>query len=76
MLWIDILLKCANMNINLQRGLMYTYLLKNKQGNFETTTMRFATRKQATREAKTYASCWINLTGDYIVLQLSNFKKV
>ena len=52
---------------------MYTYLLKNKQGNFETTTMRFATRKQATREAKTYASCWINLTGDYIVLQLKNF---
>ena len=55
---------------------MYTYLLKNKHGNFETTTMRCATRKPATREAKTYASCWINLTGDYIVLQLKNFKKV
>mgnify|MGYP001422486196 CR=1 FL=1 len=55
---------------------MYTYLLKNTQGNFETTKLRFATRKQAIRDAKMWAKNWVGLTGDYIVLQVKNIKKV
>ena len=49
---------------------MYTYLLKNKQGNFETTTLTFKTRKQAQHDAQIWAKNWLNLTGDYVVVQV------
>ena len=55
---------------------MYTYLLKNKQGTFETTKLTFKTRKQAQHEAKTWAQNWVNLTGDYVVVQVNNFEKI
>ena len=54
---------------------MYTYLLKNTQGQFETTKLRLATRKQAKREAEIWAKHWLGLTGEYIVLQVKNIKK-
>lgn len=55
---------------------MYTYLLKNKQGNFETTTLTFKTRKQAQHDAQIWAKNWLNLTGDYVVVQVKNFEKI
>ena len=55
---------------------MYTYLLKNKQGNFETTTLTFKTRKQAQHDAQIWAENWLNLTGDYVVVQVKNFEQV
>ena len=54
---------------------MYTYLLKNKQGFFETTKLTFNTRKKAEHEAKIWAKNWLNLTGDYVVLQVKNIEK-
>ena len=55
---------------------MYTYLLKNKQGSFETTTLTFKTRKQAQHDAQIWAKNWLNLTGDYVIVQVKNFEKV
>lgn len=55
---------------------MYTYLLKNKQGTFETTNLTFNTRKQAQRDAKIWAQNWLNLTGDYVIVQVKNFEQV
>ena len=54
----------------------YTYLLKNTQGNFETTKLTFDTRKQAKREAQIWAKNWVGLTGEYIVVQTKRFEKV
>ena len=54
----------------------YTYLLKNKQGTFETTKSTFNTRKQAQRDAKMWAQNWVNLTGEYIVVQTKNIEQV
>ena len=55
---------------------MYTYLLENKQGQYETTTLTFETRRRAERDAEMWARQWLNLTGRYVVLQIKNFKKV
>jgi len=55
---------------------MYTYLLKNKQGSFETTTLTFKTRKQAQHDAQIWAKNWLNLTGDYVIVQVKNFEKI
>ena len=55
---------------------MYTYLLKNTQGNFETTKQTFDTRKQAKREAQIWAKNWVGLTGEYVVLQTKNIEKI
>src|SRR6056300_1553340 len=54
----------------------YTYLLKNKQGTFETTKSTFNTRKQAQRDAKSWAKNWVNLTGEYIVVQTTKIEQV
>ncbi len=54
----------------------YTYLLKNKQGTFETTNLTFDTRKQAKREAQIWAKNWVNLTGEYIVVQTTKIEQV
>jgi hypothetical protein len=54
----------------------YTYLLKNKQGNFETTKLTFNTRKQAQREAQIWAKNWVGLTGEYIVVQTNKIEQV
>ena len=55
---------------------MYTYLLKNKQGVFETTKLTFKTRKKAEHDAKIWAKNLLNLTGEYVVLQVKNIEKV
>ena len=55
---------------------MFTYLLQNKQGLYETTKLTFKTRRQADREAKTWAYEWLNLTGQYIVVPVKEIKKV
>lgn len=54
----------------------YTYLLKNTQGNFETTKLTFDTRKQAKREAQIWAKNWVGLTGEYIVVQTKYIEKI
>jgi len=55
---------------------MFTYLLQNKQGLYETTKSTFKTRRQADREAKTWAYNWLNLTGQYIVVPVKQIQKV
>ena len=55
---------------------MFTYLLQNKQGLYETTKSTFKTRHQADREAKIWACNWLNLTGQYIVVPVKQVQKV
>ena len=55
---------------------MFTYLLQNKQGLYETTNSTFKTRRQADRDAKTWACNWLNLTGQYIVVPVKHIQKV
>ena len=55
---------------------MYTYLLQNKQGLYETTTLAFKTRAKAQQDAQSWASNWLNLTGQYIIVPVKNIEKV
>ena len=55
---------------------MFTYLLQNKQGLYETTNSTFKTRRQADREAKIWACNWLNLTGQYIIVPVKQIQKV
>ena len=55
---------------------MYTYLLQNKQGLYETTTLTFKTRQKAQQDAQTWAYNWLNLTGQYIIVPVKNIEKV
>jgi hypothetical protein len=54
---------------NREEYAMYTYLLQNKQNNFETTTLQFKTKAKATKHAKMWAS-WVNLTGKFLVVKV------
>lgn len=53
---------------------MFTYLLKNQQGLYETTRLKFKSHKQAEREARMWYP-WPNLTGHYIIIPVKNIKK-
>ena len=55
---------------------MYTYLLQNKQGLYETTPHTFKTRKKAQDDATMWAQNWINLTGQYVIVPVKNIEKV
>jgi len=55
---------------------MYTYLLQNKQGLYETTTLTFKTRQKAQQDAQSWASNWLNLTGQYIIVPVKNIESV
>jgi len=46
---------------------MYTYLLKNKQGTFETTTLTFKTRKRAAHDAQLWVCAEFGYTA-YVVV--------